>query len=210
MKPTRRDFVENRDALIDLHVEALAWLEAYTAIPYPFGKFDFVLIPSFQFSGMEHPGAIYYNASSVMLDRTATHAQQLARANVIAHEVAHLWFGDLVTMKWFDDVWTKEVFAGFLADKVVNPMFPAVDHDLRFLWQHYPGAYDVDRTAAPIRSGSPSRTFARPAVCTDRSSTRRRRSSCASWRIASARQGFEMDFASTWPPTRWATRTGRT
>ena len=53
----------NRDAIFDLHARALAWLEDYTGIPYPFGKFDFVLIPSFQFGGMEHAGAIYYNAS---------------------------------------------------------------------------------------------------------------------------------------------------
>ena len=95
---------------------------------------------------MEHPGAIYYNAGSVVLDRTATQAQHLARATLIAHEVAHMWFGDLVTMTWFDDVWTKEVFAGFLTDKVVNPAFPTLNHDLRFLWQHYPSAYDIDRT----------------------------------------------------------------
>jgi len=144
---------ENLPALMDLHADALTRLEAYTGIPYPFGKFDFVLIPSFQFGGMEHPGAVYYNAGAVLLDQTATQAQHLARANVIAHEVAHMWFGDLVTMTWFDDVWTKEVFAGFLADKVVHPAFPAVNHDLRFVWHHYPGAYDVDRTpgANPIR-----------------------------------------------------------
>jgi hypothetical protein len=77
-------------------------------IPYPFGKFDFVVIPSFQFSGMEHPGAIYYNASSLLLDESATQNQLLGRANVISHETAHMWFGDLVTMKWFNDVWMKE------------------------------------------------------------------------------------------------------
>ena len=52
----------NRDAIFDLHAAALAWLERYTEIPYPFGKFDFVLVPAFQFGGMEHPGAIFYNA----------------------------------------------------------------------------------------------------------------------------------------------------
>jgi aminopeptidase N len=144
---------ENLADVMERHADALAQLEAYTGIPYPFGKFDVVLIPSFQFSGMEHPGAVYYNAGAILLDGTATHAQHLARASVIAHEVAHMWFGDLVTMTWFDDVWTKEVFAGFFADKLVSPTFPDMDHDLRFLWQHYPGAYEVDRTAGahPIR-----------------------------------------------------------
>ena len=122
-------------------------------IPYPFGKFDFVLIPSFQFGGMEHAGAIYYNASGLLLDESATQNQLLGRANMISHETSHMWFGDLVTMRWFNDVWMKEVFANFMAAKIVNPSFPNVNHDLRFLFQNYPAAYDVDRTdgANPIR-----------------------------------------------------------
>jgi aminopeptidase N len=143
----------NRDTLFDLHARALRWLEDYTAIPYAFGKFDIVLIPSFQFSGMEHAGAILYNQASQLLDESATQNQLLDRASTIAHETAHMWFGDLVTMKWFNDVWMKEVFANFMAAKIVNPSFPDVNHDLRFLLAHYPAAYQVDRTAGtnPIR-----------------------------------------------------------
>ncbi len=143
----------NREAIFDLHARALAWMQDYTGIAYPFGKFDFVLIPAFQFSGMEHAGAIYYNASTLLLDESATQNQLLNRANTIAHETAHMWFGDLVTMKWFNDVWMKEVFANFMAAKIVNPSFPGVNHELRFLLQNYPAAYDVDRTAGanPIR-----------------------------------------------------------
>ena len=64
-----------------------------------------------------------------------------------------MWFGDLVTMSWFNDVWMKEVFANFMAAKIVNPSFPSMNHDLRFVLQHLPAAYDVDRTdgANPIR-----------------------------------------------------------
>jgi aminopeptidase N len=143
----------NREAIFDLHAAALAWLEDYTAIPYAFGKFDFVAIPSFQFGGMEHPGAVFYNASSLFLEPTATKNQFLGRASLIAHETAHMWFGDLVTMRWFNDVWMKEVFANFMAAKIVNPSFPDVNHELRFLLSHYPAAYGVDRTegANPIR-----------------------------------------------------------
>ena len=143
----------NRDAIFDLHATALEYLEAYTAIPYPFGKFDFVAIPAFQFGGMEHAGKILYNASGLLLDESATQNQLLGRASVIAHETAHMWFGDLVTMRWFNDVWMKEVFANFMAAKIVNPSFPQVNHDLRFLLSHYPAAYEVDRTpgANPIR-----------------------------------------------------------
>ena len=143
----------NRDAIFDLHASALAWLEEYTGIPYPFGKFDFVAIPSFQFGGMEHPGAILYNAERLLLEESATQNQMLGRASLIAHETAHMWFGDLVTMRWFDDVWMKEVFASFMAAKIVNPSFPEVNHDLRFLLANYPAAYGVDRSAGtnPIR-----------------------------------------------------------
>jgi aminopeptidase N len=143
----------NLGAIFDQHAQALTWLAAYTGIPYRFGKFDIVLIPSFQFTGMEHPGAVYYNASALLLDEAATRNQELVRANVIAHETAHMWFGNLVTMTWFDDVWMKEVFANFYAARIVNPSFPDINHDLRFLLQHYPQAYDVDRTEGtnPIR-----------------------------------------------------------
>ena len=143
----------NTEALFDLHDRALRFMEEYTGIPYAFGKFDFVAIPAFQFGGMEHAGKILYNASSLLLDESATQNQYLGRASVISHETAHMWFGDLVTMRWFNDVWMKEVFANFMAAKIVNPSFPEVNHDLRFLYAHYPAAYEVDRTAGanPIR-----------------------------------------------------------
>jgi aminopeptidase N len=142
-----RKVARNREALFDLHAAALDWLERYTGIPYPFGKFDFFLVPAFQFGGMEHPGAVFYNAPGMMLDESATQNQLLERASTISHETSHMWFGDLITMRWFTDVWMKEVFANFMAAKIVNPSFPGVNHDLRFLHAYYPLAYDVDRTA---------------------------------------------------------------
>ena len=143
----------NRDPVFDLHAAALEQLEDYTGIPYPFGKFDFALIPAFQFGGMEHPGAIFYRDSGILLEETATEQQRLSRASLISHETSHMWFGDLVTMRWFNDVWMKEVFANFMAAKIVNPSFPEVNHELLFLTNNYPVAYGVDRTAGthPIR-----------------------------------------------------------
>jgi len=136
----------NADTIFDLHAQAIRWLEEYTDIPLPFEKFDFALIPGFQYGGMEHPGAIFYRQRSLMLDESATENQQLGRARLIAHETAHMWFGDLVTMKWFNDVWLKEVFANFMAAKAVNPSFPDINHDLSFMLSHRPAAYGEDRS----------------------------------------------------------------
>lgn len=136
----------NHGAALDSHAVSLDWLEHYTGIPYAFDKLDFALLPDFQFAGMEHPGAIFYRASHVLLDAVTTQAARLSRAHLIAHETAHMWFGNLVTMRWFDDVWLKEVFANFAAAKIVGLSFPAVDHDLAFFASHYPQAYDIDRT----------------------------------------------------------------
>jgi len=143
----------NIDFIFYLHNASIKWLENYTGIKYPFKKFDFALIPSFQYGGMEHVGAIQYRANSLFLDENPSQSRLLSRASLIAHETAHMWFGDLVTMDWFNDVWTKEVFANFMAAKMVNPSFPTIDHDLNFLVRHYPSAYGIDRStgANPIR-----------------------------------------------------------
>jgi len=137
----------NAQEIFDLHEAALTWLEDYTGIPFPFAKLDIALIPAHPYGGMEHLGAIQYRAERLWLDEGASDTQRLRRASLIAHEVAHMWFGNLVTMRWFDDVWTKEVFANFMASKIVNPSFPDIDHDLNFLVDHHPGAYAIDRTA---------------------------------------------------------------
>lgn len=136
----------NLDTIFAWHASAKDWLEDYTDIKYSFNKLDFVAIPSFQYGGMEHTGNIFYKASSLFLNETATLNQELGRARLIAHEVSHMWFGNLVTMKWFNDVWLKEVFANFMAAKIVNPGFSGLNHNLKFLLSHYPAAYAVDRT----------------------------------------------------------------
>ena len=141
------------DPIFRIHADALAFMRDYTQIPYPFRKFDFVAIPDFQYGGMEHVGAIDYKASSLFLDEGATQDQKIARSNLIAHETAHMWFGDLVTMQWFNDVWMKEVFANFMADKITQVSLADSNYDLKFLLDHFPAAYGVDRTAGanPIR-----------------------------------------------------------
>lgn len=137
----------------DLHQRSIDFLQGYTEYEFPFQKLDFAAIPGFQYGGMEHVGAIQYRESSLFLDASATERQHLGRAKLIAHETAHMWFGDLVTMDWFNDVWMKEVFANFMADKIINPTFPDINHQLQFMTSHYQGAYAEDRTRGtnPIR-----------------------------------------------------------
>ncbi len=141
------------DTIFNLHQQSIAFLEDYTQYKFPFQKLDFATIPGFQYGGMEHVGAIQYKESALFLDETSTENQKLRRLKLIAHETSHMWFGDLVTMDWFNDVWMKEVFANFIADKIANPAFPDINHDLSFMTTHYPRAYGEDRTKGsnPIR-----------------------------------------------------------
>lgn len=144
---------ESIGEVFKIHQNSIDFLESYTAVKFPFQKMDFAAIPPFQYGGMEHVGAIQYRESSLFLDENATQTQKLGRAKLIAHETSHMWFGDLVTMKWFNDVWMKEVFANFMADKIVNPVYPEINHRLSFMMAHYPSAYSEDRTKGtnPIR-----------------------------------------------------------
>ena len=137
---------ESVGEVFKIHQNSLDFLEEYTSIKFPFQKMDFAAIPPFQYGGMEHVGAIQYRQSSLFLDKNATQNRKLGRAKLIAHETSHMWFGDLVTMRWFNDVWMKEVFANFMADKIVNPVYPKVNHTLSFMMSHYPSAYSEDRT----------------------------------------------------------------
>ncbi|MDO6391242.1 M1 family aminopeptidase [Pontibacter sp. BT731] len=152
-RETDPDKLKSVAPIFSIHRDALDFMEDYTRIPYPFQKFDFVAIPDFQYGGMEHVGAIDYKASTLFLDEGATKDQLVARSNLIAHETAHMWFGDLVTMRWFNDVWMKEVFANFMADKISKTTVKDSNYDLKFLIDHFPAAYSVDRTAGanPIR-----------------------------------------------------------
>ena len=125
---------------------SLRWMEDYTGIPYPFEHYGFIVLPGYQFGGMEHPGCIQFNDQRIFLGPEPTPDEELSRLNLIAHETAHMWFGDLVTMRWFDDVWTKEVYANFMADKIAREKFPEINHDLAFVKSHYPLAMSTDRT----------------------------------------------------------------
>ncbi|HKO14864.1 MAG TPA: M1 family aminopeptidase [Gemmatimonadaceae bacterium] len=134
------------DSLQDQVGSALTSLAAYFGIPYPFQQFQYLLAPAFPFGGMEHPGVTMFNEDSFIFREPPTLTQRLGRRATIYHEVAHQWFGDYVTMRWFDDLWLKEGFATYMAAKMQereglpNPW-------MSFYLRNKPAAYDVDVTS---------------------------------------------------------------
>ncbi|HUF34294.1 MAG TPA: M1 family aminopeptidase, partial [Gemmatimonadales bacterium] len=135
------------DTLLALNHRALAWMERWFGRPYPFEKYDFVLAPAFPFGGMEHPGAVFYSEDGFIFRERPTLPRRLGRFSTILHEAAHQWFGNLVTMRWFDDLWLKEGFATFMAAKALAELEPGADAWKTFHLRNKPAAYAVDRTA---------------------------------------------------------------
>ena len=138
--------VAQLDIIFQQVAASLHWLEDYTDIPYPFAKYSFIILPGFQYGGMEHTGATLYNDTRMFLSEHPTLDEELARAKLIAHETAHMWFGDYVTMDWFNDVWTKEVFANYFAACITEPLFPNVNHSLNWMKTYTSASLAEDRT----------------------------------------------------------------
>lgn len=122
------------------------WLEDYFQQPFPFPKYDLVLIPGFPFGGMEHAGATFLNETGVLFRSAPTANDRFTRDTLVLHELTHQWFGDLVTMRWFDDLWLKEGFAQYMAYRALGDLEPA-----SLPWKHMyeeikPLAYGIDET----------------------------------------------------------------
>jgi puromycin-sensitive aminopeptidase len=131
------------DFALEVGAYALRWLSDYYAIPYPGDKVDFIAIPDFAFGAMENLGAITYRENAVLIDLETTGQYEQRRvADVIAHELAHMWFGDLVTMKWWDGIWLNEAFASFMEMKTVESYRPDWKRWLAFAVD--PGAERTD------------------------------------------------------------------
>ena len=132
----------------------LAALEEYFGTSYPFEKIDLIAVPEYWAGAMENPGAITYRDTILLLDeKTATPGARQNLIRVTAHELAHMWFGDLVTMEWWDDFWLNESFADWMGDKITAQLFPELGHDI----SEMAGIQDVMRSdarpaAEPIRT----------------------------------------------------------
>jgi cytosol alanyl aminopeptidase len=103
----------------------IAHLEAYFGIPYPYAKLDQIAVPEFVSGAMENAGLVTYRDSILLMDPAKPSFEARRHlANIVAHELAHMWFGDLVTMSWWDDLWLNEAFADWMCAKIVDQIFP--------------------------------------------------------------------------------------
>ncbi len=110
---------------LDTSVKLLSFFNDYFGIPYPLEKLDHIAIPDFAAGAMENWGAVTYRETALLVDSRNSSAGTRQRvAEVVAHEMAHMWFGDLVTMEWWDDLWLNESFASWMGTKAVDWLFP--------------------------------------------------------------------------------------
>ena len=148
-----------------LNREAVKYLESYFDYKFPFPKYDLVLIPEFPFGGMEHAGATFLREDRVIFPTEPTKNDFVTRANLLFHEAAHQWFGDTVTMRWFDDLWLKEGFAEFMAYKTLESVLPEYNSWKIFYERNKQAAYLTDSTkgTTPIYQEIPNLSAAKSA-----------------------------------------------
>ncbi len=130
--PLRIAHVPGKSHLVDFALEvgafSLRFFTEYYGMPYPERKIDFVALPDFAAGAMENLGLITYREALLLVDPgQATQQELLAVADVVAHELAHMWFGDLVTMRWWNGIWLNEAFATFMANLTVDAFRPEWD-----------------------------------------------------------------------------------
>jgi len=136
---------------LDITAELLPFYEDYFATPYHFDKLDNLGVPNFGAGAMENAGLIISQAVLLLLDeKAAARRQELAVSEVTAHEFAHMWFGDLVTMRWWDDLWLNEAFASWMAYHAVDTLRPQYR-----VWDEVQSGADQAREADSLVSSHP-------------------------------------------------------
>lgn len=138
--------------------DGIGYLSKYFAQPFPFPKYDMVLIPGFAYGGMEHAGATFLREESVLFRSAPTATNLLNRDVLVLHELTHQWFGDFTTMRWFDDLWLKEGFAQYMAYQTLAALRPNDEIWKRFYEAIKPAAYAIDETqgTTPIYQDIPN------------------------------------------------------
>ncbi len=134
-------------------VKLLAFFNDYFGVPYPLPKLDHIAIPDFAAGAMENWGAVTYREVVLLVDPERTSVQVRQRiAAIISHEMAHMWFGDLVTMAWWNDLWLNESFASWVGDKAVDSIFPEWEMWTQFVSSDTNSALSLDglRSSHPI------------------------------------------------------------
>lgn len=145
------------DSIFDTTKRGLEYFHQLFAYPYPFGKYDQAFVPEYNLGAMENPGLVTFTEAYVFRTK-ATEAQYEARANTIMHEMAHMWFGDLVTMRWWDDLWLKESFADYMGALAVDEATDWTNSWVSFANRRKAWAYVQDQlpTTHPIVADIPN------------------------------------------------------
>jgi aminopeptidase N len=126
--------------------QGISYFADYFDQPFPFEKYDTVLIPGLAYGGMEHAGATFLREESILFRAAPTGSDLLRRDILVLHELAHQWFGDFVTMRWFDDLWLKEGFAQYMAFLALDSLEPGQNVWKGFYESIKPAAYAIDST----------------------------------------------------------------
>ncbi|WP_394224420.1 M1 family metallopeptidase [Alteromonas gracilis] len=145
-----KGYVDKTKFVIKHTPEILASLEDFFGIKYPYKKMDFVAVPNFTHGAMENVGLITYRDSLLLLDDNPSVTERSRPLNVIAHEIAHQWFGNLVTMAWWDDLWLNEAFASWAASHTMKTLYPELKYADRIVQE---GAFSADAspTVKPVK-----------------------------------------------------------
>ncbi|MEV4667172.1 aminopeptidase N [Microbacterium sp. LWO12-1.2] len=144
------------EEILEVTRQGLDFFTDAFAYPYPWGKYDQIFVPEYNLGAMENPGLVTF--TEAYLSRgAATDAQRAARANTILHEMAHMWFGDLVTMRWWDDLWLKESFADYMGAHASAAATRFTDAWVKFAASRKAWAYQQDQlpTTHPIVADIP-------------------------------------------------------
>ncbi len=164
---------------LEIGTFALEWFARYYDIPYPAAKLDLIALPDFASGAMENLGAVTFRETLLLADEATASRAELERvADVVAHEIAHMWFGDLVTMRWWNGLWLNEAFATFMEIACVAAFRPEWDRWTSFgIYRSMAMNVDALHSTRPIEYPSSRRPT--PRTCSTSSPTRRARRCCA-------------------------------